>query len=144
MPRNDPMTQAYQPNREQMEWAADLAVRGQLTFQRPANWSNNGLPAYSPQGMFPSLALSGGGFVPAQVFLGILAQESNLLQASFHVVDGLAGNPLTSLGYYGLDLMNPDVTKNVCISRASFHSKDTGAVTYANAVSSRLSAVGYN
>ncbi|MER5700979.1 SGNH/GDSL hydrolase family protein [Micromonospora sp. NPDC002296] len=111
VPRNDPMIQAYQPTREQMEWAADLAVRGQLTFQRPANWSNNGLPAYSPQGMFPSLALSGGGFVPAQVFLGILAQESNLLQASFHVVDGLAGNPLTSLGYYGLDLMNPDVTK---------------------------------
>ncbi|GIJ39495.1 golvesin C-terminal-like domain-containing protein [Micromonospora andamanensis] len=111
VPRNDENIQVYQPSREQMEWAANLAVRGQLTFQRPANWANNGLPAYAPQGMFPSLPLSGGGFVPAQVFLGILAQESNLLQASWHAVDGLAGNPLTSLGYYGLDLMSPDVTK---------------------------------
>ncbi|TDB70010.1 hypothetical protein [Micromonospora sp. KC721] len=33
---------------------------------------------------------------------------------------------------------------NVCISRASFHPKDTGAVTYSSAVTSRLSAVGYN
>ncbi|PZF95297.1 GDSL-type esterase/lipase family protein [Micromonospora endophytica] len=111
VPRNDPTIQVYQPSREQMEWAANLAVRNQLTFQRPANWANNGLPAYSPQGMFPSLSLSGGGYVPAQVFLGILAQESNLLQASWHAVDGLAGNPLTSLGYYGLDLTYPDVTQ---------------------------------
>ncbi|MEV4119507.1 SGNH/GDSL hydrolase family protein [Micromonospora sp. NPDC049645] len=109
--RNDPGIQVYQPTREQVEWAADLAVNGQLTFQRAANWANNGLPAYSPQGMFPSMQLTGGGTVPAQVFLGILAQESNLWQASFHVVDGLAGNPLTSLGYYGLDLLSPDYTK---------------------------------
>ncbi|MFG3557453.1 SGNH/GDSL hydrolase family protein [Micromonospora sp. NPDC047557] len=109
--RNDPAIQVYQPTREQVEWAADLAVRGQLTFQRAANWANNGLPAYSPQTMFPSMALTGGGDVPAQVFLGILAQESNLWQASYHVVDGLAGNPLTSLGYYGLDLASPDYTK---------------------------------
>lgn len=107
--RNDPSTQTYQPNFQQVEWAADLAVRNMLTFQRPANWSNNNLPAYSPQGLFPQIPLAGGGNVPAQVMLGILAQESNLWQASWHVVDGSAGNPLTSLGYYGLDLETPNV-----------------------------------
>ncbi|GIF49379.1 GDSL-like lipase/acylhydrolase family protein [Asanoa ferruginea] len=103
VPRNDPEIQVYQPTPAQVEWAADLAVRGQLTFQRAGNWANNGLPAYSPQGLFPSLPLVGGGSVPAQVLLGILAQESNLWQASFHVVDGSAGNPLTSSGYYGIE-----------------------------------------
>lgn len=106
--RNDPSIQVYQPEFHQVEWAANLAARGMLTFQRPANWSNNGLPMYSPQGLFPSIPLDGGGRVPAQVLLGILAQESNLWQASWHTVDGSAGNPLTSLGYYGLDLTNPD------------------------------------
>ncbi|MFF0819576.1 SGNH/GDSL hydrolase family protein [Micromonospora haikouensis] len=106
--RNDPTIQVYQPTVRQMEWAADLAVRGMLTFQRPANWNNNGMSAYSPQGMFPSLPLAGGGNVPAQVFLGILAQESNLWQASRHAVDASVGNPLTSLGYYGLDLEDPN------------------------------------
>ncbi len=106
--RNDPQLQVYQPTVRQMEWAADLAVRGMLTFQRPANWNNNGMSAYSPQGMFPSMALSGGGNVPAQIFLGILAQESNLWQASRHAVDASVGNPLTSLGYYGLDLEDPN------------------------------------
>jgi hypothetical protein len=107
--RNDPALQTYQPDFHQVEWAADLAVQNKLTFQRPANWSNNGLPAYSPQGLFPSIQLVGGGAVPAQVLLGILAQESNLWQASWHVVDGSAGNALTSLGYYGLDLVTPSV-----------------------------------
>lgn len=106
--RNDKTLQVYQPTVAQMEWAANLAVRNQLTFQRPANWNNNSMPAYSPQGMFPSMALIGGGYVPAQIFLGILAQESNLWQASRHAVDASVGNPLTSLGYYGLDLQDPD------------------------------------
>jgi hypothetical protein len=111
VPRNDPNFQTYQPGPLQVEWAADLAVRGQLTFTRPANWQNYGLPAFSPQGLFPMEPLLGGGYVPAQVLLGILAQESNLRQASWHIVDGSAGNPLTSLGYYGLNLSNPDYTK---------------------------------
>ncbi|MCW6005589.1 SGNH/GDSL hydrolase family protein [Micromonospora sp. CPCC 205371] len=102
VPRNDPTIQVYQPDARQAEWAADLAVRGQLTFQRPANWLNNGMPAYAPQGLFPSLPLAGGGNVPAQVLLGVLAQESNMMQASFHAVDGSAGNPLTSSGFYGI------------------------------------------
>ncbi|HYN97576.1 MAG TPA: SGNH/GDSL hydrolase family protein, partial [Pilimelia sp.] len=111
VPRNDPRIQVYQPTRQQAEWAANLAIRGQLTFSRAANWLNSGMPAFSPQGMFPPKELSGGGHVPAQVLLAILAQESNLWQASWHAVDASAGNPLTSLGFYGLDLMNPDPTK---------------------------------
>lgn len=106
--RNDPQVQVYQPSFQQVEWAADLAVQNKLTFSRPANWSNNGMAAYAPQGLFPSVPLVGGGAVPAQVMLGILAQESNLWQASWHVVDGAAGNALNSLGYYGLDLNNPN------------------------------------
>jgi hypothetical protein len=109
VPRNDPLIQVYQPGPRQVEWAADLAVRGQLTFTRPANWLNNGLPAYSPQQLFPPAQMDG--FVPAQVLLGILAQESNLRQASWHVVDGSSGNPLTSPGFYGLDPTNPDPNK---------------------------------
>jgi hypothetical protein len=117
VPRNDPTIQVYQPTPEQAEWAANLAVQGKLTFQRPANWNNSGLPAWSPQGMFPPLALSGGGRVPAQVMLAILAQESNLWQASWHVVDASAGNPLTSQGFYGLETGDPrliDWTKVDC------------------------------
>jgi lysophospholipase L1-like esterase len=102
VPRNDPSLQVFQPTTKQVEWAADLAVRGMLTFQRPANWANNGMAAYSPQGLFPSIPLLGGGRVPAQVMLGILAQESNLWQASSHVVDASAGNPLISSGFYGI------------------------------------------
>jgi hypothetical protein len=111
VPRNHPEIQVYQPSPRQVEWAANLAVRGQLTFDRPANWLNNQLPAYSPQGYFPPVSLAGGGEVPAQVLLGILAQESNMWQASYRVVDALAGNPLISAGFYGLDWQAPDPTK---------------------------------
>lgn len=65
------------------------------------------MPAYSPQGLFPSRPLTGGGYVPAQVMLGILAQESNLWQAPGHVVPGVTGNPLIG-NYYGLDIYNQD------------------------------------
>jgi hypothetical protein len=105
VPRNDPLTQVEQPHWKQVEWAADLAVRGALTVTRPANWKQSGIPvAWSPQGMFPVPALIGpyqGGRVPASVLLGILAQESNLWQASFHVVEGVTGNPLIG-NFYGL------------------------------------------
>ncbi|MGC4756041.1 SGNH/GDSL hydrolase family protein [Micromonospora trifolii] len=103
IPRNDSSMQVYQPSAEQVEWAADRAVKSALTFQRPANWKNNGMLAYTPQGtMFPPMPLAGGGSVPAQVLLGILAQESNMWQASWHIVDGSGGNPLTSMGFYGI------------------------------------------
>lgn len=100
VPRNDPNSQVHQPTPLQVEWATNLAVEGTLTAQRPANWKNSGLPAYSPQSMFPPLPLAGGGRVPAQIMLGILAQESNLWQASYHVAEGVSGNPLVG-NFYG-------------------------------------------
>lgn len=93
--RNDVATEAYQPSVQQAEWAVDQAVVGQLTTSHPANYRHFGLPAYSPQGNFPLTALSGGGSIPPQVMLGVLANESNLWQASSHVAPGGYGNPLT-------------------------------------------------
>ena len=101
VPRNDPSIETYQPSDQQIEWAADQAVRGGLTDTRGPNLYGSGLPAYTPQGMFPRLALHGGGQVPPQVLLGILTQESALYQASFHVITGQAGNAETSFDWYG-------------------------------------------
>lgn len=98
--RNDVRTQVYQPTPRQVEWAADQAVAGALTLTRPANWKGGGLPAYSPQGWFPSIPLSGGGQVPPQLLLGIFAQESNLWQATKHAQPGEYGNPLVG-NFYG-------------------------------------------
>lgn len=100
VPRNDPTLQAMQPGAPQVQRAVDLAVTGQLTDQRPANFLNMGLAAYQPSGDFPPHPLTGGGTVPAQVFLGLLAQESNFDQASWHSLPGLSGNPLIA-DYYG-------------------------------------------
>jgi hypothetical protein len=103
--RNDPRNQAMQPKPRQVEWAVDQAVRGTLAVQRPANWKNLGMPAYTPQGMFPSVPLDGGGNVPAQVMLGISAQESNMWQASRFAVPGVTANPLIG-NYFGIDYYN--------------------------------------
>lgn len=102
VPRNDSRTQVYQPHWRQVEWAANLAVQRGLTFTRPANWKQSGLPAWSPQGMIEWVEIEGEGRVPAQIMLGILAQESNLWQASAHAVEGVPGNPLVG-NFYGLD-----------------------------------------
>lgn len=83
--RNDPRLQVLQPTPRQVEWTANYAVLGQLPAQRA---------------MFPLPPLRGGGRVPAQVLLGILAQESNLWQASRVVMAGQTGNPLIG-NYYG-------------------------------------------
>jgi GDSL-like Lipase/Acylhydrolase family len=99
--RNDPSIQAYQPSAQQVEWAADQAVQGTLTGTRGPALYGSSLPAYTPQGMFPAPGLSGGGSVPAQVLLGVLTQESNLEQASDHVIIGLTGNFLPSYNWYG-------------------------------------------
>jgi GDSL-like Lipase/Acylhydrolase len=125
VPRNDPAVQVYQPTPKQVEWAADLAVKGQLNFARPANWNNDNLPSYYPQGssgLFPLPAIKAPagvtGAMPAQVLLGVLAQESNMRQASWHIVDGSSGNPLTAGGWYGADLAgdigNIDFSKTDC------------------------------
>ncbi|MFE9871546.1 hypothetical protein ACFYON_12980 [Micromonospora sp. NPDC005686] len=108
--RNDPKVQAQQPSANMVEWAVDRAVHGTLTTSRPDNYLKSGLPAYSPQGLFPRRAVAGGGEVPAQLMLGILAQETNLSQASWHAVPGDLGNPLIA-DYYGnagasIDIIN--------------------------------------
>lgn len=103
IPIDDPRIQAYQPDFAQTEWAADQAVDGALTDTRPAGLYGSSLPAYKPQGLFPLPSIDGysGRKVPAQVLLGVLTQESNLQQASTHVIQGQASNPLTSFNWYG-------------------------------------------
>ena len=98
---DDPTIQAYQPTFKQVEWAADQAVQGTLTNTRPANLYGSGLPSYTPQGLFPLPTVDGGGQLPAQVLLGVLTQESNLQQASTHVIQGQTANPLSSFNWYG-------------------------------------------
>ncbi|HEU5222502.1 MAG TPA: SGNH/GDSL hydrolase family protein [Candidatus Lumbricidophila sp.] len=100
VPRNDPHNQVYQPKPRQVQWAVDRAVSGQLTELRPTNWRNLGMPPYSPQGILPPVALVGGGTIPPQVLLGVLAQESNLWQASRYTAPGSTGNPLIG-DFYG-------------------------------------------
>ncbi|MFJ2608365.1 hypothetical protein ACIO13_25805 [Streptomyces sp. NPDC087425] len=98
--RNDPKRQALQASANQVEWAVDQAVHGDLTVSREADWHDTGLAAYTPQGLFPKPSLTGGGEIPAQVMLGILAQESNFKQASWHSVNGDSGN-VTKSDWYG-------------------------------------------
>lgn len=98
---NDPTIQAYQPSYQQVEWAADEAVQGALTDARPAGLYGSSIASYEPQGMFPLPSVDGGGSLPAQVLLGLLTQESNLQQASRHVVQGETSNPLNSFNWYG-------------------------------------------
>ncbi|MBY8870162.1 golvesin C-terminal-like domain-containing protein [Streptomyces sennicomposti] len=105
VPRNDVRNQAMQPKPRQVEWAVDKAITGKLNIgaSRPANWKNLGMPAYQPQTLFPKPELAGGGErVPAQVFLGVTAQESNMWQAGKEAVPGVTGNPLIG-NYYGVD-----------------------------------------
>ncbi|MFF1834973.1 transglycosylase SLT domain-containing protein [Streptomyces sp. NPDC058231] len=98
--RNDPHAQALQPSPNMVEWAVDQAVHGDLNITRPANYLGTGSDSYTPEGLFPRVSLTGGGTVPAQVVLGILAQESNFKQASWHSVPGDGGNPLLG-DYFG-------------------------------------------
>jgi hypothetical protein len=105
VPRNDPRNQAMQPKPRQVEWAVDQAIYGQLTVLREANWKNLGMQEFTPQGLFPPVALTGGGRVPAQIMLAILAQESNVWQAPGFVLPGATGNPLIG-NFYGRDVYN--------------------------------------
>jgi hypothetical protein len=98
--RNDPKLQALQPSPAMVEWATDLAVQGKLDVRRREGWNGADLSSYTPQGLFPPLELKGGGRVPAQIMLGVLAQETNLLQASSLAAPGESGN-FTQGGYYG-------------------------------------------
>lgn len=98
--RNDPGLQALQPSTTMIEWAADLAVQGKLDVRRHKGWNGTDLASYTPQSLFPSVPLKGGGRVPAQIMLGVLAQESNLVQANSRASAGESGNFVQG-GYYG-------------------------------------------
>ncbi|MFJ8199296.1 SGNH/GDSL hydrolase family protein [Streptomyces sp. NPDC096152] len=107
VPRNDPRKQAFQPTPRQIEWAVDQTVVGKLDkgATRPANWKNTGMAAYAPQKLFPLTPLAGGSgadwHVPAQVMLGITAQESNMWQAAKIAVPGVTANSLIG-NFYGV------------------------------------------
>ncbi|KOU63883.1 hypothetical protein ADK57_20310 [Streptomyces sp. MMG1533] len=98
--RNDPELQALQPSPDMVEWATDLAVQGRLDVRRRSGWNGTDLSSYTPQGLFPPVALKGGGRVPAQIMLGVLTQESNLVQATSRASAGESGNFIQG-GYYG-------------------------------------------
>ncbi|MEO9259744.1 MAG: DUF6531 domain-containing protein, partial [Jatrophihabitantaceae bacterium] len=109
VPRLDPNKQVMQPSPAQVNWAAQLAEQGLLTaangYSRPANFDNLGLVAYAPSDDFPPIPLSHPSgstttLVPRSVYLAIMAQESNLSQASWHAPKGMAGDPLIA-DYYG-------------------------------------------
>lgn len=121
--RNDPHSQVFQPRPAQVEWAVDRAVSGTLTTSRPANWNNLGMPAYTPQGLFPRTALVGGGHIPAQILLGVINQESNLLQASPLASPGETGNPLIA-NYYGNNTSASD--SDTSLWTVSFSNADCG------------------
>lgn len=105
VPRNDVKALALQPTSNQVEWAVNMAIRGELRAQwiTQGGWrSQLGLGTVDPQGLFPPPALKGGGRIPAQVLLGVLAQESNLWQAEGGAVPGQMGNPQAAIaGFYG-------------------------------------------
>ncbi len=98
--RTDYQIQVAQPTPAQVEWAVNRVVRNDMTVTRPAQWNLNGLPAYTPASL-GAINVDGGGRIPAQVLLGILAQESNLKQAGKGALPGVPGNPLVG-NYYGV------------------------------------------
>ncbi len=150
--RNDPTIQTYQATAQQVEWAVDLAVHGQLTASRAANWEGSGMPvSWTPQGMFPLQTINGGGTVPAQVVLGVLAQESNTLQASPHAVDAITGN-FNQGGFYGngSDWSTVDcgygigqVTTGMAMSTPAGTSVADGSMTYTTAEQQQAIATDY-
>jgi hypothetical protein len=103
VPRNALNRQVPQPSTEQVNWAIQQAVRGNLkggVLTRPAGFLNMGLASYQPSSDFAPTALVGGGQIPPSVAQAIYAQETNWKQASFHALPGVSGNPLVS-DYYG-------------------------------------------
>ncbi|KUM96606.1 hypothetical protein AQI88_11380 [Streptomyces cellostaticus] len=113
--RNDVNAQALQPTPNQVEWAVDMAVRGELhgdKIRQGGYRSQAGLGTIDPQGLFPKPTLTGGdgkSRIPANVLLGIMAQESNLWQAEGGSIPGQMGNPLAAMdGYYGRKAVEND------------------------------------
>ncbi|MFF1830468.1 RHS repeat-associated core domain-containing protein [Paenarthrobacter sp. NPDC058040] len=106
--RLDPALQVKQPSNAQVNWAVQMAEQGLLSgakYARPANFANMGLVSYSPSDDFSPIPLdhpagSSQTTVPRSVMLGILAQESNFNQASWHALPGVPADPLIA-DYYG-------------------------------------------
>ncbi|MQY36938.1 hypothetical protein SRB17_49400 [Streptomyces sp. RB17] len=119
--RNDVNAQALQPTPNQVEWAVDMAVRGDLHagYLKQGGYRNQtGLGTIDPQGLFPPPTLNGAkdARIPANVMLGIMAQESNLWQAESGAIPGQMGSPLAAVdGYYGhqIDPGDPDSYWNI-------------------------------
>ncbi|WP_432855269.1 DUF6531 domain-containing protein [Amycolatopsis sp. CA-161197] len=114
--------QVMQPNPAQVNWAVQMAEQGLLTgsaYTRPAGFDNMGLVAYAPNSDFPLIPLShpagGTNTVPRSIFEGIMAQESNWSQASWHAPAGTAGDPLIA-SYYGAggDIVSIDYAASGC------------------------------
>lgn len=114
--------QVMQPSPAQVDWAVQLAEQGLLTgsaYTRPAGFANLGLVAYAPNSDFPLIPLShpagGTNTVPRSIFEGIMAQESNWSQASWHAPAGTAGDPLIA-SYYGAggDIVSIDYAASDC------------------------------
>ncbi|MFE0382778.1 hypothetical protein ACFW1F_01645 [Streptomyces bungoensis] len=82
-----------------------MAIKGNLRsgYLTQGGWrSQTGLSTIDPQGLFKKPDLITGGNIPAQIELGILAQESNLWQAESGAIPGQMGSPLAAVdGYYG-------------------------------------------
>lgn len=120
VPRNDIFKQVWQPSADQVRWAVNQAALSALAppntgdARPPANQmytvndaSYAALPTTYPSQQWPltNLAPAGSGpavTVPPLVMYGILAQESNWEQASWHALPGRAGNPLVA-DYYGVN-----------------------------------------
>ncbi|MFD5033535.1 hypothetical protein ACFWM0_24475 [Streptomyces sp. NPDC058405] len=123
---NDPKKQGFQPTPCQVEWAVDQAVVGTLNkgASRAANWKNTGMAAYAPQSLFPPTSMTGGSgedwHVPAQVMLGVTAQESNMWQATRLAVPGVTANSLIG-NFYGIEYSS------------SGEQTDPGAINFAEA-----------
>jgi hypothetical protein len=110
VPRNNIYNQAWQPSSAQVRWAVNQAVQGDLTPQytealRPPDpgeyaigTSQTPLPPEYADNDYPLLANVPD--VPPLVMYGILAQESNWNQASWHAIPGRPGDPLVA-NYYG-------------------------------------------
>jgi RHS repeat-associated protein len=103
----DAAKQVMQPSPAQVNWAVQMSEQGLLTgsaYTRPAGFDNLGLAAYAPNSDFPLISLShpsgGSSTVPRSLYEGIMAQESNWSQASWHAPAGTAGDPLIA-SYYG-------------------------------------------
>lgn len=119
VPRNDIFKQVPQPNSAQVLWAVNQAVHNWLSpavngvVARPVDASayetsdvsdpfvplTRGYPNSDFNDAIPGVS---GAYVPPLVMYGILAQESNWSQASWHAAIGRTGNPLIA-NYYGDD-----------------------------------------